>query len=36
MHAVSKALVLSCSASPEVIIKKEKKSKKSKGKKRAL
>jgi len=36
MHAVSEALVLSRSPSPEVIIKKEKISKKSKGKERAL
>jgi len=35
MHAVSKALVLSRSPSPEVVIKKEKISKKSKGKERA-
>ena len=36
MHAVSEALVLSHSPSPEVVIKKEKISKKSKGKERAL
>jgi len=36
MYAVFKALVLSYSASPEVVIKKKKISKKSKGKKRAL
>jgi len=36
MHAISEALILSRSASPEVIIKKEKMSKKSKGKERAL
>ena len=35
MHAVSKALVLSRSLSPEVVIKKEKISKKSKDKERA-
>ena len=35
MHAVSKALVLSRSPSPEVVIKKKKISKKSKGKERA-
>ena len=36
MHAISEALVLSCFLSPEVVIKKEKISKKSKGKERAL
>jgi len=36
MYAISKALVLSRSPSPEVVIKKEKISKKSKGKERAL
>ena len=36
MHAVSEALILSHSPSPEVVIKKEKISKKSKGKERAL
>jgi len=36
MHAVSKALLLSCSASPKIIVKKEKMSKKSKSKERAL
>jgi len=36
MHAVSEALVLSCSLSPEVVIKKEKISKRSKSKERAL
>jgi len=36
MHAISEALILSRSLSPEVIIKKEKISKKSKGKEKAL
>jgi len=36
MHAVSEALILFCFTSPEVVIKKEKISKKSKDKKRAL
>jgi len=36
MHAISEALILSRSPSPEVVIKKEKISKKSKGKERAL
>ena len=36
MHVISEALVLSRSPSPEVVIKKEKISKKSKGKERAL
>jgi len=36
MHAVSEALVLSCSPSSEVVIKTEKISKKNKGKERAL
>jgi len=36
MHAVSEALVHSQSAFPEVVIKQEKISKKSKGKERAL
>jgi len=36
MHAVSEALVLSCSLSPEVVIKKKKISKRSKSKERAL
>jgi len=36
MHAISEALVLSRSPSPEVVIKKKKISKKSKGKERAL
>ena len=36
LHAVSEALVLSHSTSPEVVIKKEKMSKKREGKKRAL
>jgi len=35
MHAVSKALVFSHSASPKIVVKKEKMSKKSKGKERA-
>jgi len=35
MHAISEALVLSCSASPEIVVKKKKISKKSKGKERA-
>jgi len=35
MHAVSKALILSYFPSPEIVIKKEKISKKSKGKERA-
>jgi len=36
MYTVSETLVLSCSVSPEVVVKKEKMSKKSKGKERAL
>jgi len=36
MHAVSEALVLSRSPSPEIVIKKEKISKRSKGKERDL
>ena len=36
MYTISEAFVLSHSASPKVIIKKEKMSKKSKGKERAL
>jgi len=36
MHAVSEALILSRSAFPKVVIKKEKMSKKNKSKERAL